>query len=182
VSGRTPLFAAHGKSSLLRYISCSLICVLRDLSYRAVLLVPLPRARGLCPSRSYCASFYSTTIFAKGSSRDSRNPPLPPQGEKQTKLGKIVFAIGPRSSFSLSSSPRPSCLVAPASMRRIRFPRGWKKSPVAVDDRHQTRKFLYKYMSFGLTLYLWETLRLYKRSEKICPLCVRYQKYTDSNV
>lgn len=141
----TPLFAAHGKSGLLRYISCSLICVLRDLSYLALsffILVPFPRT--LCLSHSYCASFYSTTISTKGSSRDSRNPPPPStvRETNETRRNRLCY----RASFSLasfsssSSSFCPSCLVAPASMRRIRFPRGWKKSSVAVDDRHQNEK------------------------------------------
>lgn len=54
--------------------------------------------------------------FPKGSSRDSRNPPLVPWREKQTKLGEIVFAIALCLPFTFHAST--------VSMRRIRFPRG----------------------------------------------------------
>jgi len=62
-----------------------------------------PPSCGLWPSYSYFASFHGR--FPKGSSRNSRNPPLVPWREKQTKLGEIVFAIA-SCTFPSSSMPR----------------------------------------------------------------------------
>jgi len=135
----TPLFAAHGKSGLLRYILCSLICVLRDLSYRTVLLVPLPRTRGLRPS--LIARLSTPRPFPRKDRRETRGIRLFLQREKQTKLGEIVFAIGPRLPSLLASTPRPFLPRCSRFYAANSFSARMKeKLPVAVDDRHQNEK------------------------------------------
>lgn len=163
-----PLFVTRGKSGLLRYISYPLICVLRDaflsrgpfLCFPPLPSLPFPpaSARGLCPS--YFASFCFTAVSRKDR-RETRGIRLSFHREKQTKLEEIAFAIVTR----LLSPSFPSSLFLPIFASRFyvanSFSAGMKEKLRGHRETTatKTRKFLYKYISFGLTLSIYKILR-----------------------
>lgn len=82
--------------------------------------------------------------------------------EKQTKLEEIAFASDAPAMSSPSPFPHrfslPRCF--PLLCGEFVFRGEWKKSSVAVETTGtKTRKFLYKYISFGLTLSIYKRLR-----------------------